>query len=292
MQRVSVRIVLGDISTAEDDLDAATPIAEQLGQPAHLWDICAARAMLALAAGTLSEAEDLVEQARALGERMLPSGAIPVYLLQRYTLLDFHGRLEEVEPEILDLVVRYPARPVFRCVLVHLQARVGRVSDAKRALDELGVDDFSALPFDQEWLFAMGFLAEASALLGDTGSASALYQLLAPWAALNVADPAEGIRGSASRHLGLLATTTRHWDAAEHHFNNAATMNARMGARPWLAHTQTDFARMFLRRNGPGDRERAHHMADLAVATYCELGMDTYAATAAALADEGSTRSS
>ena len=33
-------------------------------------------------------------------------------------------------------------------------------------------------------------------------------------------------------------------------------MNARMGARPWLARTQDDFARMLLARGGPGDRAR------------------------------------
>jgi DNA-binding SARP family transcriptional activator len=286
MQRVSVRVVVGDVGAAEDDLAAATPMAEHLRQPAHLWDICAARAMLALAAGKLSEAEALVERAKALGERTLPSGAIPVYRLQRYTLLEFRGRLDEVEPEIRDLVVRYPARPVFRCVLVHLQARLGRVSEARQALDELGVDDFSVLPFDQEWLFAMGFLAEATALLADPGSASVLYDLLAPWAALNVADPAEGIRGSASRHLGLLATATRRWEAAEHHFEEAAAMNAKMGARPWLAHTQHDYARMLLARDGPGDREGAQELLGTAVATYRELGMESYAAAASALAQQ------
>jgi hypothetical protein len=51
-------------------------------------------------------------------------------------------------------------------------------------------------------------------------------------------------------------------------------MNTRMGARPWLAHTQDDYARMLLARAGPGDRERAQELLDAALATYRELGME------------------
>jgi hypothetical protein len=51
-------------------------------------------------------------------------------------------------------------------------------------------------------------------------------------------------------------------------------MNARMGARPWLAHTQHDFARMLLARDEPGDRERALALIRTALQTYRELAME------------------
>jgi hypothetical protein len=53
-----------------------------------------------------------------------------------------------------------------------------------------------------------------------------------------------------------------------------------MGARPWLAHTQSDYARMLRARDGPGDRERAQALLDTARKTYLELGMDGFAARA------------
>ena len=34
-------------------------------------------------------------------------------------------------------------------------------------------------------------------------------------------------------------------------------MNERMGARPWLAHTQSDYAHMLVVRGDRSDRERA-----------------------------------
>jgi DNA-binding SARP family transcriptional activator len=284
--RMMTQLQLGEVTGAEVDLDAASRIAHELRMPAQLWQVCGAQAMLALAAGRLTEAEELVAQALALGEDAQPTAAIPVYVLQRYTLCDFRGGLEEVEPAIRDLVAKYPARRVFRCAVAYLDLRLGRLPEAKQALEELSANDFSALPFDQEWLYGMSLLAETAALLADTHSAPVLYRLLAPWATLNAVDQAEGIRGSVARYLGLLATTTEGWDEAELHFEDALAMNARMGARPWLAHTQRDYARMLHARDGPSDRERAKAMLDTARKTYLELDMAGYAAAAAARTEE------
>jgi DNA-binding SARP family transcriptional activator/tetratricopeptide (TPR) repeat protein len=285
--RIVAQLMIGDVRGAEVDLAAASRIADELRQPAQLWDACAARAMLALAAGRLSEAEVLIPQALALGERALPQGAIPIYLLQRSTLCDFRGGLEEVEPAIRDLAAEYPARPVFRCALAHLYARLGRLPEAKRALDDLGEADFSALPFDQEWLYGMSLLAETSALVGDTDSTTVLYGLLVPSGAFNAVDVGEGFRGSVSRYLGILAAALGRCDDAQRHFEDALAMNERMGARPWLAHTQNDYAQMLLARAGPGDHERAGGLLEKAIATYRELGMETHAQRASALS--GST---
>ncbi|MDP9286132.1 MAG: hypothetical protein M3P41_14440, partial [Actinomycetota bacterium] len=286
LDRFVAQVLTGDVSEWETVYGAQSRIAKELRQPAYLWQICAAQAMMALTEGRLTEAEELVPRAFAFGERAQPEMAIPAYRLQLYTLRDFQGRLEGVEPAIANLVAEYPARPAFRCVLVHLQARLGRLPEAKRALDHLAEDDFSALPFDQEWLYGMSLLAETSALLGDIDSASTLYRLLLPWAALNAADHPEGIRGSVSRYLGLLATTTRHPSQAAQHFEDALEANERMGARPWLAHTKHDYARMLLAQGAAGAGEKAQALLSQALTTYRELGMQTYAASASALARE------
>jgi tetratricopeptide (TPR) repeat protein len=119
----------------------------------------------------------------------------------------------------------------------------------------------------------MSLLAEASVLVGDAGPATILYEQLLPWADLNAGDHPEGIRGSVSRYLGLLAPAAGRYDEAERHFEDAIGMNARMGARPWLAHTQRDYARMLDDRDDPGDRERARELRDAALETYRELGI-------------------
>jgi eukaryotic-like serine/threonine-protein kinase len=284
--QLMARLLVGDLRGAEEDLDAATLIARELKQPAQLWRVGGERAMLALAAGRLSEAAELVEEALSLGEHAQRDQAIPVYHLQRYTLGDFRGTPGEVEPAIRKLIGAYPARAVFRCALARLVAQLGRHDEAKRAFDELAEDDFSALPFDQEWLYGMSLLAETSTLLGDAVAGASLYRLLLPYAALNAVDVTEGFAGSISRYLGLLAALMSRFDDAARHFEEALAMNETTGARPWLAHTQHDFARTLQARNGAGDRERARELLALALATYRELGMETYAARAHALAAE------
>jgi DNA-binding SARP family transcriptional activator len=280
---IIAKLVGGDVSGADEDLALARAISEERGQPAHLWQVGEWRAVFALAGGRLSEGEELASEVLAVGERMHAGISTPVYLLQQYTLADFRGHLEEVESQIRELVVQYPARPVFRCAVAYLEARLKRFSAARRTLEELARDDVSALPFDQEWLFAMSFLGETSALVADTESAPVLYRLLAPWAALNAVDVAEGIRGAVPRYLGLLATTMERWSDAERHFEDALAANERMGFRPWLARTHDDYARMLLARDRSGDRGRAGKLLEAAIETYRELGMDGYLGSASVL---------
>ena len=187
---------------------------------------------------------------------------------------------------IRDLVVEYPARPVFRCLLAHLCAQLGRMDDARREFEKFASGDFAVLPFDMEWLLGMSLLAETCSLVNDADRAEVLHRLLLPWAGFNVADYPEAVRGSVSRYLGILATTMSLWDDAINHFENALKMNEQMGARPWFAYTQHDYARMLLARDLSGDRDRAELLLAKALATYGELGMATSAASASALATD------
>jgi DNA-binding SARP family transcriptional activator len=279
--RFMAELELGDVSAALIDLTGAGPIAHDLRQPAHLWGVRGAEAMVALATGKLDDVEELIQQAFVLGERARTYMAIPVERIQRYTLSEFRGSLETMVADISDLAAAYPARPVFRCVLAHLYAGTGRRAEAQRMLDDLGADDFASLPFDQEWLYGMSMLAETATQLGDVASADHLYRLLEPWAARNISDPAEAIRGSAARYLGLLAATAGSWAEAAEHFENAMAENERMGFRPWLARTQEDFALMLRARGEAGDEERAGDLEGAALVAYAELGMKSLRAAPA-----------
>jgi DNA-binding SARP family transcriptional activator len=286
MQRFAAQLTLGEVSGAQADLTAASRIAEELRQPAQLWQVHACWAMLALAAGRLGEAEELIPRAFALGERAQREMAISARAFHLYTLRDFQGNLDQAEETIGDAATEFPARPVFRCALAHLHARLGRTSVGQQALRDLAERDFATLPLDMEWLFAMSLLAETCSLLGDAESAGVVYTLLVPQAASNAVDWPEGIRGSVSRYLGLLAATMGRPQDAVTHFEDALTLNDSMGARPWLAHTQHDYARVLLARHRPGDPKRARQLLNEALSTYRELRMASYAASASALSQQ------
>jgi hypothetical protein len=73
------------------------------------------------------------------------------------------------------------------------------------------------------------------------------------------------------------------WPEAVEHFEVALRMNAGLGARPWLAHTQYDYARALLRRQQPGDRRQAPELLTSAAASARELGMRSLAGKVASV---------
>ena len=93
----------------------------------------------------------------------------------------------------------------------------------------------------------------------------------------------EGSLGAVCRYLGLLAQTLGRLDQAEHHLRTAIALNQRMGARPWVAHSRFNLARVLSQRDGPGDRELAVSELSLAQDICRELGMPALEEKAAKL---------
>ncbi len=54
--------------------------------------------------------------------------------------------------------------------------------------------------------------------------------------------------GATDRYLGMNAAVLGEWERAEGHFEAALALNARLGARTWLAHTAYEYGRMLLAR--------------------------------------------
>ena len=119
--------------------------------------------------------------------------------------------------------------------------------------------------------------------LGDVSRAQQLYTLLLPYADRCVVAFALLSSGSASRPLGLLATTLSRHEDAERHFEQALKMNTQIRAPIWIAHTQHDYAHMLVLRNHPNDRDKALELLKEALDTAEQLGLTALASKARAL---------
>jgi tetratricopeptide (TPR) repeat protein len=246
--------------------------------------------MRAMLAGRFEEAAAAIERVGDFGRGSHGTmGAFDeatfhyVLYLQRWALARELGRLHEVRATIEDFVAEYPTFFIFRCLLASSYSLLGEQERARTELDRLAADDFRGLDLGAEWFFGASLLAEVCGSLGAVAHASTLYRALLPYGDFNAMAHPEFSLGSASRYLGILASTMSLWEEAVAHFERALTMNAAMGARPWVAHTLDDYARMLLARDEPGDRERAHELIAQAGASYRELGMPTWAESASEL---------
>ena len=265
---------LGDPARRATEFAAMTRVTEELRQPAQLWMLAVVQATLALTEGRFSDAEELVERAAAVGERVQSWSAaavartLPLFLVRRE-----QGRLEDFVRELGGSGHAFSGPLVRSSVLAHVHARSKRTNEAETLLHELTSRDLSDWHVDEEWLVSICLLAETCAILRDTDCAAPLYELLLPYASLNAVAIPELALDSTSRPLGILASLLGRFGDASRHFEQALRMNESMGARPWVAHTQEDYARMLLARNAPGDAEQAIELVRAALRTYRALDM-------------------
>jgi tetratricopeptide (TPR) repeat protein len=281
-QRAAALIELAELGRAKADVAALAQLADELRQPAQQAFAAAYRALLAMLAGDFAEAENLTAELLRIAARAQSWSPQVAYHVQLYALRRDQGRREEIEEFVRSSAERYPTYSIWRCVLALTAADLGHPAEAHQALEALAADGFAHLSFDETWLANMALLAETASALGDAERGSVLYDLLLPYARVAVSY-AELSTGSVSRNLGSLAAVMERWDDAERHFADALAINERIGARAWLAHTQEDYARMLLARDGTGDRETAAELLTQAIDAYRELGMEWWAEKALAL---------
>lgn len=275
--RFNVFLEAGALPDAYRDHRAASRLAHELRQPAQLWDTVTRDANLALFEGRFAEAERSIHEALELGRLAQSANAQVAFDLQLYALRREQGRLEEVFDAVERAVEDYPGYPVFRFVRVDVFTALGRADDARAALDACATDEFR-LDVDDQWLLAISLLPEACRALGDVERAATLYELLHPYAQHNAIAVPELCNGSVSRVLGILAGVLSSWAQAAEHFEQAIEQNTSMGARPWVAYAEYDFAHMLLARDARADRMRSNDLLGSARATCAELGMTALAA--------------
>jgi DNA-binding NarL/FixJ family response regulator len=275
---------LGDLHARAHEFEAYTKLADEVRQPFYQYIAVSSRAMMALFEGRLDESERLARAALELGGRMPGLDAEGVYGMQMFSVRREQGRLRELAPVVAHFVQHTAAAATWRPGLAVVYTELGLAAEARAEFERVLANGLDGVPKDARWVTCMAYLAEVCAFLGDADRAAVLYAELASFEGRNLmAPPNIACFGSASRHLGMLAAAMKRWPEAERHFETGLAMNARQRARPWLAHTQHQYAAMLLARDGAGDRERAIALLDEALAAAREIGMAVLAERAAAL---------
>jgi tetratricopeptide (TPR) repeat protein len=281
--RIHEHLECGDIAAFDADLAYRTQVIEPATQPFFLHTNALFHAARSILAGDFAAGERQAQQALQEGQRIGTENAASAYGMQMATIRREQGRLAALAPVIQHFVQQNPASATWLPGLALIYSDLGWQREAREVLDKLAIDDFAAIARDAFWVSSLVYLSEVCAALHDTARAAILYPLLLPHRDRTVVvGLATVCYGAAARYLGQLAATLARWDEAERHFEDALALNTRLGARPWLAHTQHDYAAMLLARGCPADQPRSRALLAAASTTAAELGMRALADKCAA----------
>jgi DNA-binding CsgD family transcriptional regulator len=263
----------GDVWEARRQHALQLELAAELQQGPQHWYARLIATVLALHDGRFDDAETLVEETLAVGRQAQTWDANIAHLFALFILRREQDRLFELEGDLRRGLTSHPGYRSLRCMLLTLLVDGGRLDEARGLFDQLAANDFAAFPKDNEWLFALGLIAESAASLGDLPRAEALYDHLSPYASLVALAASEVSLGPVDRPLGMLATALGRDAHAAAHFDSAIAACQRTGARPWLAHTEAAYAAMLTSRGSPEDRARAFELATAARDAAIQMGL-------------------
>lgn len=273
VRRITSSMESGDIRVLDTDIAAHARQAAELRMPYHEWTATSLRAGRALLDGSFEVAEELTQRAASL----LPGRPIArLAHLNQITLIRWEQRrLGELRKAWQGIVDGFPQAGFGTAWLSLADAELGREDDARRSLRSW-VEGLTDLPQGGLWPSTLAVTSLAAARFDDPEVAAAVYPLLLPYPGRIIVVPVPHpvtCFGSASLYLGLLASTMSLWDEAIDHFESAIRANTRFGAKPFLARTQYEYARMLSRRERDADRIRAQSLLDEAETTARALGM-------------------
>jgi tetratricopeptide (TPR) repeat protein len=265
----------GDIdSFTGDEQYFASQLSKKIHQPFYEYDAIINTVLMTMLAGHFEVAERLVGEALEKGRQMGVENYDGVCSMQMFTIRREQGRLRELAPLVRLIISQNAEASVWKPGLALLYVELDMRSEAQAVFEGLAENEFDALPRDALWVTSLVYLSEVCAYLGDAERATILYRLLSNYNGRNVVVGHKTFcLGAAARYLGLLAATMFDVAAAELHFEDAITMNERMGAHSWLAHTRYDYAALLLAQGQPIDKTQAEALLGESLSSAEALGM-------------------
>ena len=276
--RVIDLLSAGDLAAMDAEVIAFRRLAEPLSAPGYAWWPALWSAMRALLEGRHEVAAERALAAYQVGEQPFPSLAFLNLAFLMFFLRREQGCLAEMEQATREFAAANADMPATQVALTLLLAEVGKIDEAR---DSLARFDETALVHmhDRNWPASWFQLARAAFLVGDVPLAAALLEPhnrpSEPCVQVSLATVCLGATDLAR---AWLLQTGGDLDGADGSYRTAAVLNARIGARSWLAQTRADHASLLLVRDRAGDRDEAAELHDLAHAAAREIGLATVTA--------------
>ena len=209
------------------------------------------RATRHLAIGERTPADELVDEACQLAERMGRPDAAVERLGLSILLWAAEDRVDDVI-RMVSPVLRHPV--TYNSVVAMTNGFGGRPVEARAALGAVVAAGLERHPRDMMWVFGRCGLLTAAVVSGDRDAGQVLYDALAPfagmWAMLN---PGIMVAGAVDHYLGLGAALLGRIDDAIDHLRRAAAAHERQGAVPLALLSLHELTTVLERRAHAGD---------------------------------------
>jgi tetratricopeptide (TPR) repeat protein len=271
--RVFDLLAAGDLPAMDAEILAFRRVAEPLDVPGYLWWPALWGAMRALLEGRHDLAERQAFAAYTLGEGPFAALSFTNLSFLLFFLRREQGRFGEMEQATREYATSHADIPAIRVALAFLLAEIGRIDEARGMLRAISDHDLLRL-HDRNWPASWFQLARVAAVVGDQDVAKTLLEdAHRPSEQCVPVSLATVCLGSADLAKAWLLHCVGDLDAADAGYAAAEATNTRIGARSWLAHTRADRARLLLDRDGPGDRDHADRLVELASVAGDEIGL-------------------
>jgi hypothetical protein len=237
------------------ELDEFLRLAATSRQPRFRYAALVRRATLALLAGRLEEASQLIGQAEMLGEECGEPGVRDVRFDQGWDLLTARGRLGELAGTLPEMFPD-PESAQARGARAEMLIAAGAREEAAEVIAPLLDRGPEVMPANHQRLIGLAHAAETIAALGIVPAAERVYLALEPFAGQAVVSGVTvTFKGAVAHHLGALAAVLGRTAIAAGHLEQAVATHDRLGAVTWSLRSQYELAR--LRLDQPGRREAA-----------------------------------
>lgn len=276
---------LGEIAELRRELDRFSAHADEAKLPHFRYLAAGWRPCVAILEGRWADALSGARARLQLDPGEPTPGLEGGFAFQMFAIERARGGLRALAPLVERFSSATPREQAWLPGLALVNAELGRRDVARDGFERLARDDFAALPRDALYLLSLVYLAEVCVYLADERRAALLYDRLAPYGELNTSVPATVMCGAVARDRARLALVLGRLDEARALFERALERNAAMGARPVLAETRVDYARLLLRSGAGADEDRARGLLREARRTARELEMSPLLARIGALGD-------
>jgi len=275
----------GDLAAVDHELGVIEQLAAYHKHSLAWWHLHRLRATRAALVGELDAAVAHNEAARAVAAQIGAVSTIGMYYSFLGQLALLRGVIDqETGQAILTMIRHAPPIPLVRVSAPQVHALLGDDDLARATFEE-----FRHMPGTVEvgprWAPLVAAIGTVALLLDDTDTADRVYRELSGLAPGYAGDGSGTVfcGGSGQRVVGDLALATGRVEEAIRRYTDAIEMNARIGARPFLALSRLGLAKALLAKADPGDLPTARALIANAAAEFRRLDLPGPLAAADAL---------